>query len=58
MFSCRTERGLVPLTHAVVPSIDLHVFRGAHTGVVAQSVVAGTRSTDANVGCALIDICT
>lgn len=51
------ERSL-PLTHAVVSSIDLHVFRGTHTGVVAQSVVAGTRSADPNVGCAFINICT
>lgn len=47
----------LPLTHAVVSSIDLHVFRGTHTGVVAQSVIAGTRSTDPKAGNAFIDIC-
>lgn len=48
---------LKSLTHAVVSSVDLHVLRGAHTGVVAQGVVAGARPTDANVCCALINIC-
>lgn len=36
----------------------MHVLRGTNTSVVAQSVVAGTRSTDPDVGCALIDILT
>lgn len=47
-----------PLTHAVVSSVNLHVLGRTHTGVVAQGVVAGSRSTDANVSCALVDICT
>lgn len=48
----------LPHVHAVVSSIDLHVFWRAHTGVVAQSVVAGARSADANVGCTFINIFT
>lgn len=51
------ERRL-PLTHAVVSSVDLHVFRWTHACVVAQSVVAGARSTDANVRRALINVFT
>lgn len=45
------------LTHAVVSSVDLHVLRRTHAGVVAQRVVAGAGSTDANVGSALINVC-
>lgn len=45
-------------THAVVSSVDLHILRWTHAGVVAQSVVAGTGSTDPNVSSALINICT
>lgn len=45
------------LTHAVVSSVDLHVLRRTHAGVVAQRVVAGAGSTDANVGGALINVC-
>lgn len=47
-----------PHVHAIVSTIDLHVFRGTNTGVVAQSVIAGTRPTDSNVGCAFINIFT
>lgn len=47
-----------PLTHAVVSSVNLHVLGRTHTGVVAQGVVAGSRSTDADVSCALVDVCT
>lgn len=47
-----------PHVHAVVSSVDLHVFWRAHTGVVAQSVVAGARPTDADVGCTFINIFT
>lgn len=45
------------LTHAVVSSVDLHVLWRTHAGVVAQRVVAGAGSTDANVGGALINVC-
>lgn len=51
-----TVTDTLPHIHAVVSSIDLHVFWRAHTGVVAQSVVAGARPTDANVSCTLINI--
>ena len=34
-------------THAFVATVDLQVFRWADTSVVPQSVVAGTRATDA-----------
>ena len=54
----RVHISYLPLTHAVVSSVDLHVLRGTHAGVVAQSVVAGSRSTDPDVGRALVDICT
>lgn len=46
----------LPHVHAVVSSVDLHVLRRTHAGVVPQGVVAGTRATDSNVGCALINI--
>lgn len=44
--------------HAVVAAVNLQVLRGADTSIVAQSVVAGTRATDARVYRALVDILT
>lgn len=44
------------LTHAVVSSINLHVFRGAHTGVVAQSVVARAGPADPKMSRAFVNI--
>ena len=43
-------------THAVVASIDLHVFRWANAGVISQGVVAGPRSTYTRMCKALINI--
>lgn len=48
----------LPHVHAVISSVDLHVLRGAHTGVVAKGVVAGPRATDPNVSRALVNIFT
>lgn len=56
-FLGRNSEGSPPLTHAVVPSVDLHVLRGTHAGVVAQRVVAGAGPADADVGGALVDVC-
>lgn len=44
--------------HAVVASVDLHVFRWANAGVISQSVVAGPRPTDARMCETLINIFT
>jgi len=46
------------LTHAVVPSVDLHVLGRTHARVVAQGVVAGARPADPDVRGALVDIYT
>lgn len=48
---------LLRLTHAVVSPVDLHVLGGAHTGVVALGVVAGTRAADPDAAPALVDVC-
>lgn len=53
-----TVTDTLPHVHAVVSSIDLHVLWRAHAGVVAQSIVAGARPTDANVSCTFINIFT
>lgn len=44
------------LTHAVVPSVDLHVIYRADAGVVPNGVVAVSWTTDAGL-IALVDIC-
>lgn len=44
--------------HAVISSIDLHVLGWTDACVVSKSVVTGSRSADANVSCAFVDIFT
>ncbi len=44
------------LTHAVVSSVHLHVLGRTDTGVVSQRVVAGSRTADADVCRAFINI--